>query len=115
MAVGGLLLALAATSRVRRIGDGSEYLAMGLQLASLQRPSLDQSDVARVIAYEKSLGGGFGFFTESFNYRQLLGDDGRRDFPHFWFYPLLAAPGIAIARATGLSPVVGFVLANVPS
>jgi hypothetical protein len=112
-AIGGLLLALAATSRVRRIGDGSEYLAMALQLSSLRAPSIEQSEVPGVIAYEKSLGGGFGFFTESFNYRQLLGPDGRRDFPHFWFYSGLAAPGVALARATGMHPVVGFVLANV--
>ena len=85
---------------------------MALQLSSLQRPSVEQPEVARVIAYEKTLGGGFGFFTESFTYRQLLASDGRRDFPHFWFYSLLAAPGVAFARATGLNPVVGFVLAN---
>jgi hypothetical protein len=112
-AVAVLLLALAATSRVKRIGDGSEYLAMALQLASLRAPAIEQSEIPAVIAYERTVGGGFGFFTESFNYPQLLGADGRRDFPHFWFYSALAAPGVALARAVGTTPVAGFVLANV--
>jgi hypothetical protein len=111
--VGGLLLGLAATSHVRRIGDGSEYLAMALQLASARAPSIAQSEIPGVIAYEKSVGGGFGFFTESFDYPHLLGSDGRRDFAHFWFYSALAAPGVALARMVGMHPNVGFVLANV--
>ncbi len=85
---------------------------MALQLSALHLPSIEQSEVAGVIAYEKTLGGGFGYFTESFRYPQLLGSDDRRDFPHFWFYSALAAPWVALARATGMHPVVGFVLAN---
>src|SRR5204862_4893030 len=40
-AVGVLLLALAATSSVRRIGDGNEYLAMAVRLSALRPPSLE--------------------------------------------------------------------------
>src|SRR5262249_25796360 len=37
----------------------------------------------------------------------------RQDFPHFWFYSLLAAPFVAGARAIGVSPWSGFLLLNV--
>ncbi len=108
-----VLAALAATSSPRRIGDGPEYLAMALQLSALHRPSLSEAEVANVLAYYRALGGNFGIFVESFQSSELVGADRRRDFAHFWFYPALAAPGVALARAFGLHPNVGFVATNI--
>ena len=103
---------LVATSFTRRIGDGPEYLAMARQLSRLERPSLPDSEVAGTIEEFGRARGRFGVFTEAFRYPQLVGADGRRDFPHFWFYPALAAPGVAFAGALDLHPNLGFVLAN---
>jgi len=104
--------ALVATSYTRRIGDGPEYLTMARQLSRLERPSLPESEVASTIEELRGMSGGFGVFNEAFRYPQLASTDGRRDFPHFWLYPALAAPGVALASALGLHPNLGFVLAN---
>jgi hypothetical protein len=104
---------LVARSPVRRIGDGPEYLAMALQFAALRRPSLSDDEVTTTLAYLKEIDGGFGVFTESFRVPDLRADDERRDFPHFWFYPALAAPGVVLAHALHLHPNAGFVATNV--
>ena len=103
---------LVIRSPTRRIGDGPEYLAMALQLSRLERPSLSTPEAASTLAYFTEIEGGFGVFTESFRYPQLAAANGRRDFPHFWLYSALAAPGVALAGALGLHPNLGFVLAN---
>jgi hypothetical protein len=69
-----LLLALAARSSLRLVGDGDEYLDMASRLASL---------------------------------------DLTIKYAHFWFYPLLAAPFVWIARLFGLPPLAAFVALNV--
>jgi hypothetical protein len=107
-----VLIFLVVRSPTRRIGDGPEYVAMALQLSRLERPSLGASETAHTLASFAEIAGGFGVFTESFRYPQLEASDGRRDFPHFWLYPALAAPGVALASALGLHPNVGFVLTN---
>lgn len=107
-----VLACLAVRSPTRRIGDGPEYVAMALQLSHLERPSLSAPETASTLAYFAEIEGGFGVFTESFRYPQLVAADGRRDFPHFWLYPALAAPGVALAGGLDLHPNAGFVLAN---
>jgi hypothetical protein len=107
-----VLSALIATSPTRRIGDGPEYLAMARQFARLERPSLDAAQVPNTIEELRHVGGGFGVFTEAFRYPQLEAADGRSDFPHFWFYPALAAPGVALAGMLHVHPNWGFVAAN---
>src|SRR5207244_2850957 len=44
--------------------------------------------------------------------RSLEGRDGRFDFEHFWLYPLLASPAVAIARALHVHPAAGFTALN---
>src|SRR5258708_738159 len=90
---------LVVTSPTRRIGDGPEYVAMARQLSRLARPSLSRAEVASTLEYFAAIDGGFGVFNESFRFLQLEAADGRRDFPHFWLYPALAAPGVALAGA----------------
>ena len=42
-----LLAALIAGSRVQRVGDAGEYMAMALNLSAFQPPSLSPADIAR--------------------------------------------------------------------
>jgi hypothetical protein len=60
----------------------------------------------------KEAGAGFGAFTESFRVPALRAGDGRRDLPHFWFYPALASPGVLLAGRLHLQPNAGFTLTN---
>lgn len=107
-----VLLALIARSSPRRVGDGAEYLAMALRLAGAERPSLSDDELAGIRAYFERLDTGFEDANPTLSPPGLVGPDGRHDFPHFWFYPALAAPGVALALRVGLHPSWGFVVVN---
>jgi len=53
---------------------------------------------------------GPSFATASLVHPDLVGRDGRQDVPHFWLYPLLAAPWVWLALTCGVSPLWGFVM-----
>jgi hypothetical protein len=108
-----VLLALIAGSFPRRVGDGAEYLAMALRLADGKRPSLSDDELAAMQAYFVQLDTGFADANSTLAPPGLVGADGRHDFPHFWFYPALAAPGVALALRAGVHPNYGFVAVNV--
>jgi hypothetical protein len=108
-AFGLLLLALLATSRLERVGDAREYLAMALNLARLAPPALSPADIVRVQRQCDQLHfTGLPLATPA-----LRASDGRQDFFHFWFYSALAVPGIWLAEVVGLNPNLGFVALNV--
>lgn len=102
----GLMLALAAESRLRPVGDAGEYLAMSLNLARLSPPSLSADELARLEALYP------GDVTTRLVMPEYRARDGRQDFPHFWFYPLLAAPFVRAAPAVGAPPLAGFAAVN---
>ncbi len=104
-----LLLALIATSRPQRVGDGHEYVAMALNLAALHGPALSHRDIVRIepeLARHQFAGQPLTTHTE------LRDARGRQDFFHFWFYPALAAPGIWVTRLCGVHPNYAFVALN---
>ncbi len=106
-----LLAALAAAlvlqSTLRRVGDGAEYVAMAVNLSRGSRPSLTPAQLAAAGAF---FPGDTGFRLDL---PELVGSDGRQDFPHFWLYSLLAAPFVRAATAAGASPMAGFCALNV--
>lgn len=102
----GLLLSLISLSDIRRVGDAAEYVAMGVNLARRSPPSLSGAELSRVGSFFPGDG---GFELTMPEYR---GHDGRQDFPHFWFYPMLAAPFARIAMAVGAHPIYGFIAVN---
>lgn len=102
----GLLLSLISLSDIRRVGDAAEYVAMGVNLARRSPPSLSGAELSRVGIF---FPGDDGFELTMPEYR---GHDGRQDFPHFWFYPMLAAPFARIAMAVGAHPIYGFIAVN---
>lgn len=99
----GLLL---AQSNLRRVGDGAEYVAMAMNLARARPPSLTPGQLAGATAAFPN-DDGFDLRMPAFQ-----GADGRQDFPHFWLYPLLAAPFVSLAFAAGIHPIAGFVVLN---
>ena len=109
LAFGLLLALLLSTSRPQRVGDAREYLAMGMNLARLQPPSLSPADKARIEARFNEL----HFAGLPLDFPQLIDARGRQDFFHFWFYPALAAPGIWLTGIVGLHPNYAFTALNV--
>lgn len=105
------LLLLAAASSPRRVGDGGEYLVMATRLAALERPSLTRAELDAAAASLRQLGSGFE--ASLLVYPRLVGRDGRQDFLHYWLYPLLAAPMVPVARASGLHVNWAFTFTNI--
>ncbi len=105
----GLLVSLALDSTPRRIGDGGEYMLMAFQVAHGRPPALLDADVA---AFNNALPSGDSFRDLPVSRHDLAGRDGRFDFVHFWFYPLLAAPLLRVAMALGAHPNFGFTALN---
>jgi hypothetical protein len=101
----GLLCGASGESRPRWLGDGLEYLAMSLNLARGSPPALTGEELRLAAAT-------FGDPEELIRVPELVGADGRQDFPHFWFYPLLGAPFVRAAAALGVSPIFGFSALN---
>ena len=103
------LVALVAGSWVRTVGDGGEYLAMALNLADEAKPWLSDADVAR-LRYELADVPGVQDWDVVSAMKQSR--YGTYDFVHFWFYPAVAEPFAALARAFGASPLAGFTVLN---
>ena len=108
--IGFALLSAAATSYPRRVGDGQEYMAMALSIARLDRPALNPNQLVTIEADLASLDGNF---AANIRHGDLVGADGRQDFPHFWMYSGMAAPFVWMASVLKLHPNWGFTALNV--
>jgi hypothetical protein len=106
VAVLAITLPLIARSDPRHVGDAGEYTAMAVNLARFNRPSLTRPQLAEAAA---RLPEGAG---ANLTQPQMLAPDGRQDFAHFWFYPLLAAPFVHMAMVFGFDPQFGFTALN---
>jgi hypothetical protein len=103
-------LSLIAGSHPRTVGDGGEYVALALNFASLHGPAIAEDAVpsiqASIAQYQPSLAA--WDITKS----TIRGRFGGRDFVHFWFYPLLAAPGVWVTNVIGIHPAYAFAMLN---
>ena len=105
-----LLLAVAvASSHPRRVGDGTEYMAMAMNMAELRPPSVTASDIADIESKFQAMG---NYSQSTLRNDIFLRPDGRQDFPHFWFYSALAAPEVRIAETVGINPAYAFAFLN---
>jgi hypothetical protein len=107
-AFAAFVLSLAGDSGPRRVGDGSEYMAMARQLGRLSGPTIGPEDIEYFS--QQPWGDIDGHRAGD---QGLRGADQRQDFIHFWFYPLLAAPLVRLAEAVGVHPNWGFTALNV--
>ncbi len=99
-----LLVTLILGSAPREEGDSHEYVAMALQMASMEGPALTPPELESIRAELEPF--------ISIPFRATVPASGFYYFPHFWFYPLLAVPGVALTRALAVHPVYGFTLLN---
>lgn len=90
-----------------RVGDGHEHVAVALAFARGHGPAFAPDQIPSLEAELRALGPSFS--TASLAHPDLVGRDGRQDLPHFWLYPLLAAPAVRVALTLGVSPLWGFV------
>jgi hypothetical protein len=105
-----LALALIAASPQRLVGDGREYLAQAINFASLHGPGLRPRDLDAI----RSEMARFDPALAAWDIRGATIPDARRnrDFPHFWFYALLAAPGVWLTRLFDAPPTLAFTALN---
>jgi hypothetical protein len=103
----GLVLSLAAQSPTRPVGDSREYVLMSINLARFEPPSARPEELNQIPALFP------GVTAEGLALPHLRAPDGRQDFPHFWFYSLIAAPFVGAARLVGLHPASGFTAFNI--
>ncbi|HMD34727.1 MAG TPA: hypothetical protein VKH42_07160 [Vicinamibacterales bacterium] len=106
-AVVALVAALASLAAPRMLGDSGDYVVTALNLVEGKAPSLSPEDLQR--AAERYPGD----VSRHLVIPEYRGVDGRQDLPHFWFYPLLAAPFVRVAVGLGGDPIRGFAMLNV--
>jgi hypothetical protein len=110
-AAGALIVCLLAASPPRVVGDGAEYLTMALNFASGNGPAIAPGDIAKLQRQLADVDPRLD--TWDIRGASFPGPDHRRDSLHFWIYPLIAAPLVAVARGVGVSPLWGFAAVNV--
>jgi len=95
-----------------RVGDGMEYIAMAKALSELRLPAYSATELQEFYQWSDSQPyQGFGHVH--LELPPLTGFDGRQDFPHFWFYPLLSVPFWWTLKLLHLPVVHAFTLLNV--
>src|SRR5262245_24619123 len=107
---GALAVCLIARSPSRLVGDGREYLAQALEFASGHGPAFRPADIPHVQAELARFDPALANWDI---WSSTIGDvDRGRVFLHFWFYALLAAPGVWLADVLGAPPTLGFTALN---
>lgn len=105
-----LAVCLIAGSPQRLVGDGREYLAQAINFASFHGPALRPADIpdvqSQLARFDPALG------DWDIRGSTVADRDRGRAFLHFWFYALLAAPGLWITNAIGVSPTLAFTALN---
>lgn len=107
---GALAICLIAGSPQRLVGDGREYLAQAIEFASFHGPAFRPADIPHV---QMELARFDPALANWDIWSSTIGDITRgRVFLHFWFYALLAAPGVWMANALGVAPTFAFTALN---
>src|SRR5215210_3328054 len=110
IAYAGLLLFLVIGSSARRVGDGGEYLAMAENLRYLRPPALSRADLSATERFFRHIDTGYD--RARLREPRLRGRDGRQDMFHFWLYPALAAPWLAVTETLTVNPTYAFTVVN---
>src|SRR6266545_1171279 len=103
---GALAVILIAGSPQRLVGDGREYLAQAINFASLHGPALRPAHIDDIQAEMSRVDPSLA----AWDIREATVADRHRnrDFQHFWFYALLATPGLWITRLLHVAPTFAF-------
>ncbi len=108
-----VVLVLGVIAPVRRTGDAHQYLAMAHALSKLRPPALTRAEVSDFKSWliAQPLDSNFPSAERAIDQPPLV-VAGRQEFSHFWFFPLLASPFVAAARADGVHEAYGFFALN---
>ena len=103
---GALAICLIAGSPQRLVGDGREYLAQAVNFASFHGPAFRPADIpsvqSEIARFDPAL-------ANWDIWGATIADANRgREFLHFWFYALLAAPGVWITNLLHAPPTLAF-------
>lgn len=108
-----VIVVLSMLATPRRTGDAHQYVAMARQFASARGPALSDQELKKFQLWLELHPAATGFPDGVGAMRQpTLVREGQHVLSHFWFYPMLAAPFIAIGDTVGAHPLTGFVLVN---
>jgi hypothetical protein len=110
LVAGALAICLIGVSPPRLVGDGREYLAQAIEFASFHGPAFRPGDIPHI---EEALAR-FDPDLAKWDIRSsTVADVNRgRGFLHFWFYSMLAAPGVWLTNTVGIAPTVSFTALN---
>jgi len=87
-----------------RVGDGSEYYAMGVSWAETHRPYMTESGWAHYnLLYQSNAIPGIESPQQLRSFAPYLVSSGGQDFNHFWFYSLAAAFIAELGDYSGLT------------
>ncbi len=106
-------IVLGAITPIRRTGDAHQYYAMAFALSHLRPPALTPAEMTSFKAWRDSQPVDSNFALGGLLDQPTLVANGRQEFSHFWFYPLLAAPFVSGADLLGFHPGRGFLVINV--
>jgi hypothetical protein len=110
LVAGALAVCLIAGSPPRLVGDGREYLAQATSFASFHGPAFRPADIphiqSQIARFDPDLAG-WDIWGAT------VADSSRgRVFLHFWFYALLATPGLWLTNLVGAPPTFAFAALN---
>lgn len=115
LAWGALLVVvvLGVRAPAQRTGDAHQYHAMAWALADLRPPALTSGEAAAYKAWlgSQPLASGFPGGVPAVDQPALV-SGGRQEFSHFWVYPLLAAPFVALVDGQGPHRADAFLILN---
>ena len=106
-------IVLGAVAPIRRTGDAHQYYAMAFALSHLRPPALTPAEMTSFKGWRDRQPDDSHFPGGGLLDQPALVADGRQEFSHFWFYPLLAAPLVGGAESLGFHPGRGFLVINV--
>jgi hypothetical protein len=110
LSAGALAGCLIAGSPQRLVGDGREYLGQAINFASFHGPAFRPANLSHI---QSQLARFDPALADWDIWSATVADGNRgRAFLHFWFYALLATPGLWITTALGVPPTLAFTALN---
>ena len=107
---GAVAICLIAASPQRLVGDGREYLAQAVNFAAFHGPAFRPADIpsvqSEIARFDPALAN-WDIWGAT-----IADSDRGRVFLHFWFYALLATPGVWITKLVHAPPTFAFTALN---
>lgn len=105
-----ILILIGSNSLGGLIGDGREYYCMLINISQFHQPYATDESLKAYNIYSSNTSPSFftsSYFIDNF---PMFTVEGKIDFPHFWFYSLLAAPFAIILKFLSLDIGYSFTL-----